>query len=572
MKTSHLLFSSFGGAVGKLTDNITKNWLIGLRESNPAILDMFRDRDKRPYRDMLPWSGEFAGKYITGAYYIYRLNRSEDLYAYIIQFIEELLTCIDSDGYIGCFRKECRMTGAFSQSPEKTGETWDAWSHYHIMFGLFLWYQETKDEKLFRAVKKIAEFFLNHFYNGKKRLADIGSTEMNLAPIHIFALLYRETKDKKYLHFAKEIEKDLSLPEAGNYIEYALKNTEFYQSPKPRWESLHIILGVAEMYRATGAERYRLASEQIFRSILKTDIHNTGAFSTDEQAVGTPFKKGNIELCCVIAYNAFACEMLKITGDPNIADFLELSFYNAVMGSFSPSGRWSTYNTPMEGEKNANHHSIWFQCRPGSPELNCCSANSARGIGTLSEWAVTEENGTVFLNYFGQFSCKLENELEITTKGDYPAENTVKIILRSKKSQKIAIRIPSWSKKTEIRIGSETFIPEAGTYFETEHRWNREEITVSFDFTVRAIKGKEDFDGKYSIYSGPILYGYDLSDPNSTDLESLPGFNLTKLQTARPERRKDGKIILKFSDGLLLSDFYRLGSTGSAYTTWLRGK
>ena len=158
MKTASLLSPEFGGAVGKLADNITNNWLIGLRESNPAILDMFHDRDKKPYRDMLPWSGEFAGKYITGAYYIYQMNRNENLRAYILNFINELLTCIDSDGYAGCYRKECRMTGAFSQSPEKTGETWDAWAHYHTMFGLFLWYKETNDKRLFDAVKKLRTF------------------------------------------------------------------------------------------------------------------------------------------------------------------------------------------------------------------------------------------------------------------------------------------------------------------------------------------------------------------------------------------------------------------------------
>ena len=59
-----------GGETGKLAANIAANWLTGIRESNPAILDMFRDRDVLPYRDLLPWSGVFAGKHITGAYYI----------------------------------------------------------------------------------------------------------------------------------------------------------------------------------------------------------------------------------------------------------------------------------------------------------------------------------------------------------------------------------------------------------------------------------------------------------------------------------------------------------------------
>lgn len=571
MKTASLLSPDFGGAVGKLTNNITDNWLIGLRESNPAILDMFHDRDKQPYRDMLPWSGEFAGKYITGAYYIYQINRRKDLREYILTFIDELLTCIDSDGYAGCFRKECRMTGAFSQSPEKTGETWDAWSHYHIMFGLFLWYRETKDKKLLETVEKIAGFFLNHFYNGKKRLAEIGSTEMNLVPIHIFALLYQETGKQEYLNFAKEIEQDISLPEAGNYINHALNGTEFYQCPKPRWESLHIIMGIAEMYNATGDEKYRKVSKQIFRSILKTDIHNTGAFSTDEQAVGTPFKKGNVELCCVIAYNALACEILKLTGDPAIADFLELSFYNAVMGSYSPSGRWSTYNTPMEGEKNANHHSIWFQCRPGSPELNCCSANSARGIGMLSEWAITEEDDTVYLNYFGRFSTETASGISICIDGDYPAANSVTIAMESNTKKKIAIRIPSWSKNTEIRIEDKTFLPPAGEYFILKEIPEKE-IQITFDFSLRILQGEEDFAGKTSLYYGPVLYGYDLSGNNQTAPDQLPPLSLETLKNLKPERTTEGKIVLSAAKEVTLCDFYRLGSTGSTYTTWLTCK
>lgn len=100
---------------------------------------MFRDRDVLPYRDMLPWSGEFAGKYITGAYYIYQITRSPALLFYIRGFIDELLCLQAEDGYLGCFQKDCRLTGAFSQTPEKTGDTWDAWGHYHAMFGLYLW-------------------------------------------------------------------------------------------------------------------------------------------------------------------------------------------------------------------------------------------------------------------------------------------------------------------------------------------------------------------------------------------------------------------------------------------------
>ena len=99
-------------------------------------------------------------------------------------------------------------------------------------------------------------------------------------------------------------------------------------------------MGIAALYECTGDKVYLDAARQIFYSILKTDVHNTGAFSTEESVLGTPFKNGNIEVCCVIAYNAFAAQLLSLLEDPYIADFLEISLYNAVLGSFSPTGRW----------------------------------------------------------------------------------------------------------------------------------------------------------------------------------------------------------------------------------------
>ena len=165
-------------------------------------------------------------------------------------------------------------------------------------------------------MEKAAALFIEKFFNpatGNKRLVSIGSSEMNLAPIHVFVLLYHLTGKQEDLDFALEIETDIADEQAGNYIEHALNGLEYYQCPKPRWESIHVILGILELYRATGKDYYRQVVEQIFWSILKTDVHNTGAFSTAEQAVGTPFKKGPIETCCVIAYDALGVDIFRLT-------------------------------------------------------------------------------------------------------------------------------------------------------------------------------------------------------------------------------------------------------------------
>lgn len=555
--------------VGTLAQKVTERWLLGLRESNPAILDIFHHRDLLPYRDLLPWSGEFAGKYITGACYIYRLTHHQGLFDDIQAFLEELLTCIDEDGYCGCYQKKCRMTGAYSQTPRNRGATWDAWSHYHIMLGLYLWYEETGQQALWDGVEKIAGFFLRHFYQDKHRLVDIGSAEMNLAPYHMFALLYRKTGKEEYLQFALRIEADLASPHAGNYLNNALQGLPYYKTTMPRWESLHTILGFAEMYRGTKDERYRRALLQIYHSIQQTDVHNTGGFSTEEKAVGTPFRNGVIELCCVIAYNALACEALKLSRDPKIADHLELSLYNAVMGSFSPSGRWSTYDTPMNGVKRANYDSIHFQSRPGSPDLNCCSANSARGIGMLSEWAVMEDKDTTYINYFGSLSCTTAKGIGIEIQGSYPATEKVRIRLRSENTQAIAIRIPQWAKNTCILFDGEQICPEPGTYWICRQHWKGQTVTIRFDLHPYFLEGSEDQRGKRSVYCGPILFGYDLRC-GKLPPDQLPSFTESLFDHVLPRQTDDGRLLLQISEELCLCDFYHLGSSGCAYCTWLR--
>ena len=561
------------GITGKLADGIEKNWLLGLRETNPAILDMFFERDRQPYLDLLPWSGEFAGKYLTGAYYIYRLTGSECLLHYITGFIDELLTCQDTDGYLGCYSSQCHLTGAFSSNPENSGGTWDAWSHYHLMYGLLLWHSVTGQKAYFQCVERMADLFMKTFYTddaNSRRLVDIGSSEMNLAPYHVFGILYNKTGREEYLAFAKEIEEDISDARAGDYINSSLRGLEYYQCAKPRWESMHIIMGIDEMYRAAGDDTYLKVARQIFDSILKTDVHNTGAFSTNEQACGSPFMDGPIETCCVVAYNALGVELYKLTGDSRIVDFLELSHYNAVMGSFNPTGRWSTYNTPMEGNKCANFHSIGFQCRPGSPELNCCSVNAPRGVGMFADWMIAERDNILYINAYEPLTAVTADGDTIEICSSYPLNGDIHIHLSLHEKRKAALRIPAWSLHTVLTVNGQPIHAAPGGYVLLEQVSGKIEIELCLDFHVRFLNGEGQYEGRSSIYYGPLLYGCDTSLAGRHNVTELPSLSHAELSAARPEPGRQGRFLVKLSDGITLCDFRMLGYSGAQYVTFFK--
>ncbi len=574
---------SFGGEIGRRLEVNERHWLLIAPGANPAMLQMYRDRDRPPRRDLLPWSGEFAGKYLTAATQAWRITGSRALKTHLRQFVADLISTQDSDGYLGPFPKEARMVGP---------GLWDLWGQYHVMLGLYLWYRETGDARAFAACRRCADYFCRYFLDENRRALQAGSEEMNQSSIHIFTLLYRETGEPRYLRMAQAIEKDWETPPSGDYIRASLAGKPFYQTPKPRWESLHGVQGIAELYFITGDSKYRRAYEQIWWTILEGDRHSTGGFSSGEQATGNPYDPRAIETCCTIAWMTITLDMLRMTGDSRAADELEISTWNAVLGAQSPSGRWWTYNTPMDGERKASAHEIVFQARPGSPELNCCSVNGPRGLGLLSEWAVMRAPDGIALNYLGPSRFRVSlvsgNRVQIIQETRYPLDGVVKIRIQPEREEKfsLSLRIPGWSRKTTVKLnGKAVSEVKPGSYLRLERVWKEEDrIEMTVDLSPRLWVGERESAGKASVYCGPILMAYDPRFDTHT-AESLPALTPEMLRRAPQTLERETAflktqdaplLLLRFADaqgnGITLCDFASAGMAGNPYRTWLPGK
>jgi DUF1680 family protein len=574
------------GPVAAYVRAVSDRWLKVVPEADPAILEMFRDRDRQPPRSLLPWSGEFAGKYLTCATQVYRLTGDRDLRAVLEGFVAELVSLQAEDGYLGPFPKAHRLTG---NAPNAGGSTWDAWGHYHVMLGLLLWHDETGDDKALACASRIGDLLCNRFLGAKKpRLVDTGSTEMNLAPVHSLCLLYRHTKDERHLALARQIANEFAAtdakgkPLAGDYLRAALAGKEFFTTQKPRWESLHPILGLAELYYLTGDDRYRKAFEHWWWSIVKLDRHNNGGFSSGEQAQGNPYHQGAIETCCTIAWMALGVEMLRLTEESIVADELELSTLNSVLGVHSPSGRWATYNTPMDGLRKASAHDIVFQAREGSPELNCCSVNSARGFGLLSDWALLHDSDGIVLNWYGPCTLKTTLPHDVTVQlrqeTDYPRDRAVRLTITPSAATAftLKLRIPAWSAGTEVQVNGETVrdvMP--GKYLALKRTWKAgDTVDLKMDFSLHYWVGERECKVRTSMYRGPILLTYDrrFNDFDPHQLPALDAKGLTARVVSAPGPRQP-ILLLEFSgvDGrkVRLCDFASAGNGGSPYRSWL---
>ena len=576
---------SLNGEIGRRLEAVTRQWILPAPHANPGMLEMFRLRDRSPSHDMMPWAGEFAGKYLTHAVQVWRLTREAELEEHIRWFVGELVGLQAEDGYLGPWPKAYRLRKGATNCAGG-GESWDAWGHYHIMVGLLLWYEDAGDKRALTCTRRIADLFCRRFLkNPNERLHDTGAHEMNQAPVHALARLYRLTNERRYLRMAEQLVEEFAIPPAGDYLRAALAGKEFWDSPKPRWESLHPIMGLNELYLATGKDQYSRAFEHLWWSMLKGDRHNNGGFSSGEKATGNPYDEGAIETCCTVAWMAMSVEMLRLSGLSVVADEIELSMLNSGLGMMSPSGRWVTYNTPMSGERQASAHTIVFQARAGTPELNCCSVNGPRALGLLCEWAVMRRADGLALNYYGPCTIRTP-EAELIQSTDYPRGGCVDIAVspQTAKPFTLALRIPYWSEQTRVSLnGKPVQGDKAGGYCEINRRWRKgDTVRIDLDFRphywVRktAVSGQSiPADTRWaSIYRGPILLAF---DPHHYDAEAaqLPVIDAAtlKLQSVEAAYWLKPWLLLEASGGdrskVRLCDFASAGASGTAYQTWL---
>ena len=527
----------FKDMVGERIGANVTNWLCRAPAANPALLEMFAARDRNPAPDLVDWAGEFAGKYLISGVQAMRMSDDPVLGQVLRNFVTRLLELQAEDGYLGPWPKHERLRGH-----------WDLWGHYHIMLGLLMWEEHTGDVRALTSSRRMADLACSLYLDGPRKVKDAGSHEMNMSVLHGLALLHQRTGEARYLRLCEQIIEELE--ETGDYLRTGLRGVEFFKTPRPRWESLHALQGLAEMWRITGDDRYRRAFLSHWASIRRFDIHNNGAFSSGEQATGNPYAEGAIETCCTIAWTAVMIDALRLTGDAEIADDLELTFYNGICSAQHPSGSWWTYDTPMNGRRAASQHSIVFQARPGSPELNCCSVNGPRGLGMLSEWAVMQGTNRIVLNYLGAFEATLRPGVRVQVNSDYPVGTNVTIHVFADRPSKFTLAVR---------------MPRGGKYREFTRTWaDHERIDFAVDLPIWHEAGDREQAGKVSLYRGPILLTHDQRFNASDD---VPIIDLKKMDVKIS--REPNVWLLAEVGPVRLCDYASAGAAGTWYRSWL---
>ena len=74
---------------------------------------MFPDRDASPLRSLVPWAGDLAGKYLTGAVQVLRVTGDSELKTWLKEFVRRPVRMQNMDGDLGAW-----------STPAARGRTW----------------------------------------------------------------------------------------------------------------------------------------------------------------------------------------------------------------------------------------------------------------------------------------------------------------------------------------------------------------------------------------------------------------------------------------------------------------
>lgn len=560
---------------GILGDRCFKNEQARLLTKNEAeLLGGFQQRPGQQ-----AWVGEHVGKWLHAATLAWAYTKDPALRAKLDRVAAALIAAQQPDGYLGTY-----ADGAHWGMGKE--EKWDVWVHKYNLLGLLTYYTHTSNPAALEASKKMGELLIKTFgrpQEGETKL-DLNerSTHVGMAAgslLEPVVLLYRATGEAKYLDFARFI---VERWEAANGPKLSSGLTSSgsvkLTANAKAYEMLSCLVGLCELYRATGEGKYLTPAINAWQDIAAQQLLITGSGSSKEHWTQagqflTEARHEIAETCVTVSWIQLNQQLLRLTGDARYANELEKTFYNHLAAAQRPDGAAWAHFTGHDGEKT-------YQT-----EQHCCTSSGPRGWALLPAFVYMTGGDGIIVNFFTPSTATLKvNGETITVKQEtaYPIDGRVAITITVPRPMKFAlrVRVPEWSTVAGVKA-------KPGDYWLLRQTWSKTQtITLDFAVPVRVVPGTGGNAGKIALARGPQvlaadkLYNPELdaltsvallqkqpqfrSSTTYRDADGMPVYETPAVVTQDGEKLKAGERVT-----LRLVPFAAAGASGQEFIIWL---
>ena len=446
------------------------------------MVDPFRYRNEADNR----WRCEFWGKVVRSAVYAWRGTQDAELKKMLTDTVADLLSTQTPDGCISSYPVEKQLGG------------WDIWGRKYVLTALMAYYQEIDpDPQILQKMLRAAHQLLD----AVPVIPDMGE-HYGLAAssiLRVFNELQLATGDKRLRDTVDYlVERGCCLHDVFHMAHIGVSPAEL--SNGKAYEMTSCFQGLVSVCADRKDPLMREIAEKYYRSVRDQEIFITGGGGLKDVSGEFWFngKKrqanadcgGVGETCITVSWLGFCLELLKLSGDTSIADEMERSLYNALLGAVADNGANFIHVNPTlsGGWKRPSGNQM-----PDFAGHDCCRAQGPYGLAIAPMLAVMKSPDGYLVNLYDDMN--VDGVLEIN--GNFPVSDTAEITVFKEGEYELALRIPA---EYGCRVNGKT-VP-AGKVYRLKKNWTKgEKIALEFDFSVR----KAELTPYHAFVTGPLV-------------------------------------------------------------------
>ena len=502
VRTSYAALSGFAGELYQkmIEQRMTSDFAVEeiLAEAEAPFFTK-NDDEKAPVGF---WRGEFWGKWIISAVRACKYEHNEKLWQIIRASVDKIMSTADGNGYIGTYKDPTLVLPASKELAQqligiRCDFCWNVWCQKYTLWGLIEAYELFGDEGILTAAKRLADQLIDvvaaHGVNPCETGTFFGVASGSIMkPI---LLLYRHTGDEKLLDFALQIANGFENDEAKcikiikksllgipvhlwNHDNPVATGRTRYASQKA-YEMMSCFEGICELYRITGIEKYLTATKKFYDLILEYEYNRLMCVGFNDRFLyASSIEDAVSEPCDIIHFLRLTADLYAITGECRYADLYEAAFLNPFLASITRDGSWGA-----RAIRSMSHH-VSERNIVDMKYNHCCVNNMPRAFENAAQSVVALGSDQIFVNLYLPSRIALDGKAIHISDG-YVRDCRVTVCVHSARRQTLCLRIPSWSKQTQILQGGVLHTPACGNYFALPLDVGDTELTICFDRTPR---------------------------------------------------------------------------------------
>ncbi len=562
------------GPLGKAISLSVKNRLKKIDYSH--LVDPFRFRNEHDDA----WRCEFWGKIVRSLILSQSAVNDPELSVIIRNTVKDMLSTQTPDGCISSYPVELQTGG------------WDIWGRKYVLTALLRYHDLVeKDPCVRNACERMVDHLMKQVAPDKKNILDCGCHDGLAASSILSAVLglYRICGKRKYLDYARWIA-DTGCSEKHNIFKAACASVPPGELANGKaYEMMSCFQGLLELYREVPDPVYFQAVKNFYRMVRDREIFITGVGGLKD-IWGEYWDDGKLKQCrndagtlgetCVTTTWIHYCErMLRLTEDSTIADEMEVSLYNGILGAMKPDGTaWIHGNpTPLNG------NTAWK--RPAQDQIlrgfqtpfdghDCCLAQGPEALAMALPAAAFLTGTGPKLNFYEDMDITFQtpgaNHAKLSVSGGYPFQSTVRIaiFLPEPETFSLQLRIPAWQNPEAGIIVCGKHRPAVpGSYLVLTREWkNNDVVEIAFDLSPKLFRDPGG-SGRVAFRCGSIVLAQDSRLTKDVDIP------VPECTTMKTEKLPGFQLVWKLADGTRLCDYASAGNLfreDNTLCVWMR--